>query len=139
MGPILDRLFRDALSLARAARSRCGHLRPDASMGALAAEVALKLLGEAPRQALVIGAGRIAESAAKSLAAQGTGAVLVANRTYDSACKLAHQMGGSAIHFEALESALIEADVVIAATAAPHLILRAATVEAARRARADRP
>jgi len=42
---------------------------------------------------------------------------------YERALRLAEEIGGKAIRFDKLEEALLEADVVICATAAPHYIL----------------
>ena len=50
-------------------------------------------------------------------------AIVVANRTHDRAVELARELGGSAIHFDKLDEAMRDADVVISATGAPHPIL----------------
>jgi glutamyl-tRNA reductase len=89
-------------------------------------------------RALVIGAGEMAERVARNLAADGACAVTVANRTLASANALADEIGGRAIQFDQLSSALVEADLVISATAAPHIILDTPTVNAVMQARNTR-
>jgi glutamyl-tRNA reductase len=64
---------------------------------------------------------------------------MVTNRTHANAVELAKDIGGKAIHFEQLAESLIEADLVISATGAPHIILDAGTLRAAMNARPERP
>jgi len=49
--------------------------------------------------------------------------VFVANRRYDRAIGLAQRFGGHAVRFEELPRQLIEADIVVSATASPHQIV----------------
>jgi len=65
--------------------------------------------------------------------------VLVANRTYDRAERLAGRLGGSAVHFDTLAGSLVEADIVVCSTGAPHIVLHTDTVAAAMQRRAGRP
>ena len=60
---------------------------------------------------------------AKALVEKKLKAIVVANRTYKSAVKLACELNGCAIHFDRLHEAMRDADVVISATGAPHPIL----------------
>src|ERR671916_18692 len=50
------------------------------------------------------------------IAASGAARVLVANRTYETAQKLALKFGGEAVEFGALEETLSQADIVICST-----------------------
>jgi glutamyl-tRNA reductase len=49
--------------------------------------------------------------------------VFVANRRYDRAIGLAQRFGGHAVRFEDLPRQLLEADIVVSATASPHQIV----------------
>jgi len=72
---------------------------------------------------LIIGAGKMGTLVAKALVEKKLKAIVVANRTYQSAVKLASELEGYAINFNKLHEAMKDADVVISATGAPHPIL----------------
>jgi glutamyl-tRNA reductase len=140
IGPVLHRLFNDAIHVGKRAHSETPIGAGAASVAYAAVALARQHLGDlSGRRALVIGAGEMAQRAAKNLAADGACAVVVANRTYAHAVELAHETHGRAIQFDELARALIEADLVISATSAPHIILDATTISAAMRARNARP
>ena len=85
-------------------------------------------------QALVFGAGTMAQRACARLRSLGIGALTVTNRTLARAEHLAASYGGQAVPWERATGALRGADVAIAATAAPEpfidgRMLRAATAE----------
>ncbi|MGH2893597.1 MAG: DUF1684 domain-containing protein [Solirubrobacteraceae bacterium] len=71
------------------------------------------------RQALVVGAGKIAGAVAHRLAAHGAGEVAIANRSAAGAQALAQRIGGRAASLSDLAGELVAADVVVCATAAP--------------------
>ncbi len=140
VGPIFHRLFNEAIHVGKRAHSETAIGAGAASVAYAAVALARQHLGDlAGRRALVIGAGEMAQRAAKNLAADGACAVIVANRTYEHALDLARETHGRAIPFSELPGALAETDLVISATAAPHLILDAAAVTAAMHARNGRP
>ena len=60
---------------------------------------------------------------AKALAEKNLKAIFVANRTYYKAIKLAEELEGEAILFDNLEEKLLNADLVISSTGAPHAII----------------
>jgi glutamyl-tRNA reductase len=93
----------------------------------------------ADRTALLIGAGKMSSIAGQALVRAGLRCVLVANRTYDRAERLAATLGGRAVHFDALAENLAAADIVICSTGAPHLVLHAADVRRALAANIQRP
>ena len=97
------------------------------------------------RKVVIIGTGETSELAARALSASGTSAVFVANRRRDRALSLARRYGGTTLSFDELPEALLEADIVVAATASPHLLLEVDDIAAVMRDReraaaaADRP
>lgn len=124
VGPILTHLFQNALTTGKAARTQTDIARGALSLGYAAVEQARAIFrDEPPRKVLVIGAGEMAESVAGCLAANHIGPIIVANRTFERACTLAQKFDGRAIHFGSIPDALIEADIVIASSAAPHLVV----------------
>ena len=140
IGAILTTLCHAALHAGKRARA-------ETTIGAGAASVAYATVALARQQlgdltgrcALIIGAGEMAQRAAKNLAANNAGAVILANRTYEHALELASEIDARAIGFDQLPDALAQADVVISATAAPHIVLSANMVRAAMATRAERP
>ena len=140
IGPILHRLCHEAIRVGKRAHSETAIGAGAASVAYAAVALARQQLGDLTgRSALVIGAGEMAQRAAKNLAADGACAVIVANRTLAHAAQVAEEFGGRAIPFDDLPRALAESDLVISATAAPHIVLTAPIVEAAMRARNGRP
>jgi glutamyl-tRNA reductase len=140
LGAVLSRLFQAAITTGKAARTRTAIGRGALSLGYAAVELARAIFGTGtPRYVLVIGAGEMAENAARCLAANGSGPILVANRTFERASALVRKFGGRAIHFGSIPDALSEVDIVIASSAAPHLVIHYEDVVRAMSARGKRP
>lgn len=140
-GTIINRLFQEAISAGKRARTETGIARGALSVGAAAVELATQIFGDslAGNTVLVLGAGKMSEVTARHLQAKGAPTVLVANRTYDRAVHLAQQIGGQARHFDELSTALLSADIVICSTAAPHPVVTRELIRDAMRARHNRP
>src|SRR5262249_30514332 len=89
-GPILDRLFRDALHAGRKARTETAIGESPASVSSAAAALAEQVFGDlSGRSELVIGAGEAGELGIKSLRARGAGIALLAKPTQEPAEVLA--------------------------------------------------
>src|SRR5207237_5676343 len=94
------------------------------SLPAVAVALARELLGDLRgTEVVVVGTGETSELAARALADSGGRTVFVANRRRDRALSLARRYGGSSVAFDELPQALARADIVVAATASPHLLL----------------
>jgi len=123
-GVVLKHLFMRAVSVGRRVRKETGINKGAVSIGSAAVELAESLLGKLDRKKiLVLGAGDIGTLVAKALARRCLKPVFIANRTYARAVKLAQNLSGRAIKFDKLEETLVDADVVICSTAAPHYLL----------------
>jgi glutamyl-tRNA reductase len=139
-GPILSALFRYAVQLGKRVRSETDLGRVPLSVATIVVERAADTFGLlADRTALLIGAGKMSTLTARALVKAGLHCVLVANRTYERAQKLAHSLGGRAVRFDTLLENLAGADIVICSTGAPHLVLHVEDVRTAMAARPDRP
>jgi len=139
-GPILNRLFRQALEVGKLVRSATRIGAGSASVSAAAVDLVEQVLDDLPgRRVLVIGAGRMAEATALALVRHGVREVVVANRTIGSARDLGGRVRGRGVGFDRLAEELAGADIVISSTGAPHPILRPAQVAPVMSCRAGRP
>jgi glutamyl-tRNA reductase len=138
-GPVISALFRTALRAGKRARTETAIDAHAASISHVAVELALQIFAALEtKTAVLIGAGEMAELAAKNLVDHGVGRLLVVNRSAGRAAGLARQYGGEALGWERLPQALARSDIVISSTAAPHAILRPEMVAAAMRVRRNR-
>jgi glutamyl-tRNA reductase len=119
-GPILDRLFRDALHAGKKARTETAIGESPASVSSAAGALAEQVFGELDgRAVLVIGAGETGELAVKSLIARGATIAFVANRSLERAEELTRAYGGEPLALDDVAQKLQYVDVVVSSTAAP--------------------
>jgi glutamyl-tRNA reductase len=139
-GPVLDRLFRQALHAGRKARSQTAIGESPASVSSAAAALAEQVFGEVRgRRILVIGAGKVGELTTRNLLSRGAEIAFVANRSVDRATALAERFGAAALPLERIGEELARADVVVSSTAAPGWILEREAVRRVLPARRGRP
>jgi glutamyl-tRNA reductase len=139
-GPLLDRLFRQALHVGKKVRTQTAIAESPASVSAAAAALAQQVFGELDgRRILVIGAGKVSEQAARNLRSRGAQIAWIANRSVDRAAELAERFGGAPLALEHVDEELVRADVVVSSTSAPGFVLTRAQVERALRGRKGRP
>ncbi|MFL5918133.1 MAG: glutamyl-tRNA reductase [Gaiellaceae bacterium] len=139
-GPILDRLFRQALHAGKKARTDTAIGESPASVSSAAAALAEQVFEELRgRRVLVIGAGETGELAIKSLVARGATIAFVANRTVERAEELTRRFGGAAISPHDVPANLEHVDVVLSSTAAPGWTLTREQVALMLPARKGRP
>jgi glutamyl-tRNA reductase len=139
-GPMLNRLFQAAFSVAK-------RVRTETQIGANAVSVASAAVSMAKtvfssfdtRTALMVGAGETIALAARHLHADGLRRMIVANRSVDRARELAAEFQGFAISLDEIPSHLREADIVVASTASPNPIITRAMTASALRSRKRRP
>ncbi len=123
-GEILNTVFTKAIHVGQVVRKKTNINKGSISIGSAAVELAESVHGDLKcKKVLVIGAGKMGTLVAKALVQKHLKAIVVANRTYDRAVDLAKELGGYAIHFDRLNEAMSDADVIISATGAPHPIL----------------
>ncbi len=141
LGKTLHRLFREAINAGKAARSQTAIGDESVSVATAAIAAAKEHVGSLVGKTIVlIGAGKMGQTAAKRIKAEGAGSLLVVNRTHDRARDLVERLGtGEALELPALVHALEMADVVITSTGASHFVLTPENVGAAMLSRIDRP
>ena len=123
-GELLNAVFTKAIHVGQVVRKKTNINKGSISIGSAAVELAESVHGDLKcKKVLVIGAGKMGTLVAKALVQKHLKAIVVANRTHDRAVDLAKELGGYAIHFDRLDEAMSDADVIISATGAPHPIL----------------
>jgi glutamyl-tRNA reductase len=139
-GPLLDRLFRQALHAGRRARVETAIGESPSSVPAAAAALAQQVFGEmASRSVLLVGAGKMSESTARNLVSRGALISAVANRTVEHGEQLAARFGSRAVGLGDLASEITVADVVVSSTSARGFVLTREELGEAIRARRGRP
>jgi glutamyl-tRNA reductase len=139
VGTLLGRCFTQAFATAKRVRHETGIAEGTVSVSSIACELAKKIFGNLEgRRTLLLGAGEMGESAARSLRQTGT-QLHVVNRSEERAQRLAEVCGGRAVPYERLSLELADADVVIASTASEKFILTPELMKGVVRTRRHRP
>jgi glutamyl-tRNA reductase len=140
VGTILNRLLHRAFATAKRVRTETELAGRAVSVSYVAVELAKKIFGDlAGRTVMLIGAGEMAELAAKHLSSHGIRQMIVASRTMESARRLAESFSGTAISLEQIAEELPPSDVLICSAAADRYLLGPDDIRAALRARKHRP
>jgi len=123
-GPITSALFRGAVVAGKRARSETGISRNAASVSLVAVQLAKKLFPTLHKACvLLVGSGKMSELTAHHLCDNGAQELIIINRTPLHAIDLAKRFGAKHRSFQELAKSLVEADVVISSTTAPHTLI----------------
>jgi glutamyl-tRNA reductase len=139
-GVILNRLMHKAFHVAKRVRTETEVSEAAVSISYAAVELAKKIfhvLDE--KKVLLIGAGEMAELAAKHLMTHGVKKVVVANRTFDRAVQVAELFNATPVSFDEIDSQLLDVDIVVTSTTAPEYIITHDRVKGSLRKRRNRP
>jgi len=140
IGPVLDKFFTKAFSVAKRVRTETRVANSAVSVSYAAVELAKKILGDlSDKTVMLIGAGEMCELAARHLLSAGAKGILVTNRTFERAVRLAEEFDGTPVRFDELPVHLKRADIILSSTGAPHFILKREDVEEVLRIRRNRP
>ncbi|MFB6467957.1 glutamyl-tRNA reductase [Cytobacillus sp. Hz8] len=136
-GTIFNQLFKQAITLAKKAHSETEIGANAVSVSYAAVELAKKIFGHLKhKHVLILGAGKMGELAIQNLYSNGVSKVTVINRTFEKAQDLANRFAGNAKSLDELETALIEADILISSTGSKDFVITKemmATVEKMRK------
>ena len=139
-GLILNRFLHKAFSVAKRVRTETDVASNAVSISFAAVELARKIFGSLQdKSVLLIGAGEMCELAARHFLSAGVASVMVANRTFERAVKLAKEFGGRAIPFDDFPDHLHQVDIVMTSTGAPTFILGPKQVEEVIHQRRNKP
>ncbi len=140
IGQVLGRLFQQTFAVAKQVRTDTEIGSSPVSVAFAAVRLAQQIFGDLSRYtALMIGAGETVELAARHLRSRGLRRMIIANRTIESAHRLAEDFEGFGISLGEIPVHLSEVDIVLASTASREPILRKSEVESAFRSRKHRP
>ncbi len=130
-GTLFNRLFKQAVTLAKRARTETSIADNPVSVSYAAVELGRRFFGTfSGKRVLILGAGKMGELTAKHLQSGGAAELAVMNRTFEKAEELAARFGGHAVPMALLGEELAAADIVISSTGSNANVLSRADVEA---------
>jgi glutamyl-tRNA reductase len=140
-GPVLSQLFHRAVALGKRVHNETPISRQPASVSYAAVVLSRRIFGEslAERRALVIGTGEVGEGVARCLHDYGVRPTVVAHRQIERAESIARRYEARIAAWDDLPKLLVDADIVISSTAAPHYILQRHHIEDALQTRGEQP
>jgi len=139
-GIILNRFLHKAFSVAKRVRTETKIASSAVSVAFAAVELARKIFNDlSDKTVMLIGAGEMCELAAKHFLNNGVRGLMVTNRTYERAERLAEEFDGKAVRFDDLFDQLHKADIILSSTGAPHTIIGARDLDEVMRRRKQKP
>jgi len=139
-GILLNRLMKKTISVAKRVRTDTKIAENAVSISFAAVELARKIFTDLSEKSfMLLGAGEMAELAAKHMMSFGVKGVTVANRTFERGCELAKEFNGRAIKFEDFLKELAHSDIVICSTGAPAYLLHKEEMQRVMKERRQRP
>jgi glutamyl-tRNA reductase len=139
-GVILNRMMHRAFHVAKRVRTETGICEAAVSISYAAVELAKKIFHILDgKEVLLIGAGEMAELAARHLISNGVASMAVANRTFERAVQVAEIFKARPVSFEEIGSQLLEVDIVVTSTASPEYVITHEQVKDCLRKRRNRP
>jgi len=134
----LGRCVSRAFSVAKRVRTETALGVGSVSISSVAVDLAWRVFGGLSDHAvLLVGAGEMAEAAARSLG-NGARALRICNRSFDRAAALASTLHAAAVPWDTLATELVQADVVVASTASPTFVVTHEMVKRAMKVRKGR-
>ncbi|HEY4122838.1 MAG TPA: glutamyl-tRNA reductase [Byssovorax sp.] len=138
LGPSLGHAMQRAVRVGKRVRTETQIGAGQVSVSSVAVDLARQIFGELDgRVALLVGAGEMAEAAAKLLVKAGA-RLIVVNRSPERAANLAREVGGDPRVWAELERSIVEADIVVSSTSSPGYVVTRELVKGARKARRGR-
>lgn len=139
-GLMINKLLHKSFSVAKRVRSETGVASSAVSISYAAVELAKRIFDDMSKhEALLLGAGEMAELAAMHLINNGIAKLCIVNRTYSRAEELASRIGGEARPFESLIDCLLSTDIVISSTGSQIPIIDADMMRGVMKQRKNRP
>ena len=139
-GVLLNRLLKKAISVAKRVRTETKIAENAVSISFAAVELAKKIFADLSEKTfMLLGAGEMAELAAKHMINNGVKDIVIANRTYETGCNLAKEFNGRAIRFDDYLNELAHADILVCSTGAQNYVLLKDQMQKVMKERKNRP
>lgn len=124
VGPLLDRLFRDAVHTGKKVRTETAIAESPGTTSSAAAALAAQVFGDLSGSRItIVGAGKIGALAARRLLKRGAELSFVANRSEDRGRLLADELGGTCVPLDGIDEAIDAADIVVSSTSSPNYVV----------------
>ena len=137
-GPILNRMFQNALEAGKRVRAETEIGARPVSVAFAGVKLAERIFGNLRgHKALILGAGAMGEQVVEYVRDRGIGRLLVANRSRERAEELARNVGGEVVAWEEVPQALEVPDILVTSVGGESVLTRA-MLERAMGARANR-
>ncbi|KJR43242.1 glutamyl-tRNA reductase [Candidatus Magnetoovum chiemensis] len=139
-GIILNKLMKKAISVAKRVRTETKIAENAVSISYAAVELAKKIFTQLNEKVcMLLGAGEMAELAAKHLTSAGIKEVIVSNRTFERGCAIAKEFKGRAVEFSDFKNEIVNVDILICSTGAPNYVLLKDEMEKIMKKRKHKP
>lgn len=136
----LEALLTRAFAVAKRVRSETAIGSSSVSVASVAVQLAEKIFGSlAGKTVYLVGAGKMAELAARHLISHGAAHVIISNRTHERALQMAETLGGQAVPFDRLHETTGQADIILTSTGAAEPLFRREHGERLLKGRRNRP
>jgi len=138
LGQTLGKVMLRAIRVGKRVRHETAIGAGQVSVSSVSVDLAQEIFGDLEgRKAALVGAGEMAEAAAKLLAKAGA-KIVVLNRSPERANLLAGEVGGEPRPMADLEKTLIDVDIAIASTSSPTHVITTDLVKRVRKSRRGR-
>ena len=139
-GFFLNKTFHKTFNVAKRIRTETRIGYNPLSISSMAVELARRIFGTLDKKKiLVIGAGEMCEVALKYFQKEGISDILITNRTYAKAQKLAGDIIGKARPFETLFDLIVDVDMVLASTGSEEPLIDPVRLQTVMKKRKNRP
>jgi glutamyl-tRNA reductase len=138
-GPVLNRMFQNALEVGKRVRTETEIGARPMSVAFAGVKLAERIFGSLKgHSALILGAGATGEQVVNHLRDRGIGKLRVSNRSTERAAELAGRVGAEVVPWSELQNSLEWPDLVVCSVMSPEPILTREMVTRAMKARSDR-
>jgi len=138
-GPVLNRMFQNALEVGKRVRTETDIGKRPVSVAFAGVKLAERIFGSLRgHSALILGAGATGEQVMEHLRDRGISGLRVANRSRERARELAARTGAEVVDWEALDAVLEWPDMIVSSVSSPEPVLSRQMLERAMAARSNR-
>jgi glutamyl-tRNA reductase len=138
-GPVLNRMFQNALEVGKRVRTETDIGKKPVSVAFAGVKLAERIFGSLRgHSALILGAGATSEQVMDHLRDRGISHLRVANRSRERAREVALRMGAEVVDWESIDSALAWPDMIVTSVSSPEAVITRPMLERAMAARSNR-